>query len=131
MMSDGRSLQPSNPFDPGYFKSDDLAVFGLYGAGGFAREVMPFVRAGLSGSSASVATAISSIFFVETRPEKDEINGCSVVSEEQFFLLNCKDRYFNVAIADSKFREAIATECISKGAIPISIRSPKSHSIRL
>jgi len=98
-------------------------LFGLYGAGGFAREVMPFVAESLSKG----AQAFSQIVLVETNPQKTEINGYPLLSEKAFFEIECSERYFNVAIADSKTRERIAAECLAKGALPLSLRSP--HAI--
>lgn len=101
-------------------------VFGLYGAGGFAREVMPFVREHLSRTSVVGDIEDCGIFFIETNPTKTEVNGYPLISEEDFFNLDCEQRYFNVAIADSITREKFAAQCIAKGAKPISIESKNS-----
>lgn len=101
-------------------------IFGLYGAGGFAREVMPFVTECVHFVKQSSCDEKKKIFFVETDPKKQEVNGYSLISEHEFFGIECKERYFNIAIADSAAREMIASECIAKGAKPVSILSPQS-----
>lgn len=98
-------------------------VFGLYGAGGFAREVMPFAKHHLS----LIHKKLDSVFFIETHPNKNQVNNYPVLSEKYFLEIICNQKLFNIAIGDSKARERIANECQSKGAKPISIQSP--HAI--
>ena len=102
-------------------------IFGLFGAGGYAREIMPLVEHSISMATKDIIKSSFQIFFVETDPIADEINGYPLISEAHFFAIECDRRYFNIPIADSKKRERIATDCIAKGAIPMSIKSP--HSI--
>ena len=101
------------------------AIFGLYGAGGFAREVMPLCRQQLRFMSEQIESG-PDIYFVETQPHTKELNGVSVISEQEFFELKCDERLFNVAIADSRIREQIADICLRRGGTPISLRSRDS-----
>lgn len=97
-------------------------IFGLFGAGGFAREVMPIVdKDSLPGSGYNDIE----LYFVETHSELSEINGYKVISEDHFFSIQCKEKFFNIAIGDSKLREKIATKCIMNGAKPINLNSNK------
>lgn len=102
-------------------------LLGIYGAGGFAREVMPFVADYISMIDGPSEEDCYKIFFVETNPQKDEVNGYPLISEDEFLRIECDERYFNIAIGDSKVRERIAEKCIDRGAQPITIQSP--HSI--
>lgn len=97
-------------------------IFGLFGAGGFAREVMPIV--GKDSLSRSDHNDME-LYFVEMEPEYSEINGYDVISEEQFFSIQCKEKFFNIAIGDSKLREIIANKCIMNGAKPLHLNSKK------
>ena len=45
-------------------------VFGLYGAGGFAREVMPFVTEYISIVTQANTEVTHQIYFVETSPKR-------------------------------------------------------------
>jgi sugar O-acyltransferase (sialic acid O-acetyltransferase NeuD family) len=101
-------------------------VFGLYGAGGFAREVMPIVKEYISLLTQTSAKEEYRIFFVETDKTKTELNDYPLISENDFFNIECEERYFNVAIADSRERERIADICIARGAKPMSISSSNS-----
>ncbi len=99
-------------------------VLGVYGAGGFGREVMPFAVEYLS--AITQMSFSKQVYFIETNPQAKEVNGVPLISEQEFFNLECEERLFNIAIADSKARERIANECISKGAKPFSLMSPDS-----
>ena len=98
-------------------------VVGLYGAGGFAREVMPVLEEYLSATLRSNTSFQVSTFFVETKPEKSTVNGYPLISETDFFKIDCSQRLFNVAIGDSKVRERIAHACLENGAKPLTIQS--------
>lgn len=107
--------------------SHSKIIFGLYGAGGFAREVMPIVSELISKNPQAKTEEIDQIYFVERNPKTKEINGYPLISEKNFFELECSERFFNIAISDTKIREQIANELVSKGAKPMSVQS--SHSI--
>jgi sugar O-acyltransferase (sialic acid O-acetyltransferase NeuD family) len=102
-------------------------VFGLFGAGGYAREVMPLAARCISIATQEAIEATRQMFFVEKDPRQDRVNGYPLISEAEFFEIECDEHYFNIAIAESRKRESIATKCIAKGAKPMSIQSP--HSI--
>jgi sugar O-acyltransferase (sialic acid O-acetyltransferase NeuD family) len=101
-------------------------VFGLFGSGGFAREVMPMARQSLSASGKMSQTLSDQIYFVDAEPEKNEINGYRVASEEDFFSLKADELHFNIAVGDSKLREKIAKACLQRSAKPLTLRSPQA-----
>ena len=108
-------------------RRDGKTIFGLYGAGGFAREVMPLVVEHVARVGRDVPGGDFEIFLVETEVQQAEVNGYRVVSENEFFDIDCCERLFNVAIGDSQARATIAQRCIARGASPMSLRS--NHSI--
>lgn len=96
--------------------------FGLVGAGGFGREVMPLWR--LQVGRLSVEDRGNFHFVAE-----DEIVDCALASDVNGVPL-CKlsefmgmggRGFFNVAIGDSRARERIAVACEQEGLIPQSI----------
>ncbi|GAP37527.1 acetyltransferase [Piscinibacter sakaiensis] len=89
-------------------------LFGLYGAGGFAREVMPIARQQLESSGWTLV-------FVETQPVADAANGLPILSEDAFFATAARERGFAVAIADSAARQSIAERCEARGARPMTL----------
>lgn len=94
-------------------------VFGLVGAGGFAREVMPLIQ------HSHIKELYEEIFFVESNPKATEVNGIRVLSENAFLKLE-KEKSFNVAIGDSKTRNEICERLINCGAELVSIHADNS-----
>lgn len=102
-------------------------LFGLLGAGGFGREVMPYTRA-------SVAAALDidgdrlDLFFVETgMPERPVVNGHPVISLDVFNALP-SEKHFNIAVGDGRARETLRAQVIAS-AKPLTLRSP--HALDL
>lgn len=91
-------------------------LFGLYGAGGFGRGMMPVVREQL-------ARAGWQVVFIETQPVLAEVNGVALWSEDRFFETSCDERGFAVAIADSRARQRIAERCQARGAHALSLQA--------
>ena len=97
------------------------SVFGLYGAGGFGREVMPFARACATAEGASNAC------FVETIPGSWRlVNGTPILNDNEFLQQTGVRKFFNIAISDSKVREYIADNCRTQGATPLMLRAENS-----
>jgi len=108
----------------GGFSGDD--VRGIFGAGGFAREVMPLALECLRAGRGKDPTLARRVFFVALNPAASALNGHPLVSEDAFFRLACRDRFFVVAIADSRTRERVVQGCIARGAKPLAIRAPNA-----
>ena len=88
---------------------------------------MPIVSQFFSKTTQANTEVSHQIYFVETSPKVNELNGYPLISERDFLELECSERFFNIAIGDSKVRERIANELVSKGTKPKSVQSP--HSI--
>lgn len=82
-------------------------LFGLIGAGGFAREVMPF--------AAKVLKNKAKLAFVETDPARATVNGYDLISEDSFAAADHVSKIFNIAVTDSKVRENFARKYIALG----------------
>ena len=96
------------------------SYYGIIGAGGYGREVMPLARLQLQGE---VTARNAELFFVvdeviDPRP----VNGYSIISLNDFLSLPSR-RYFNIAISDSKVRERISAICLDFGAAPFTIKA--------
>lgn len=94
-----------------------MAIYGIFGAGGFGREVMPLARSMLATSQLN--TPYELVFVVDSL-EATEINGHRVLSTDQF-LGSSSPKHFNVAVAESTAREMIASRLSAEGAMPFSI----------
>jgi sugar O-acyltransferase (sialic acid O-acetyltransferase NeuD family) len=93
-------------------------LYAIVGAGGFGREVMPIAVE----MFAAQGTANFELVFVDERPSVASINGHRVMTPSDF-LAASQAKHFNIAIADYRVREKIATEYAAAGAQPFSIRA--------
>lgn len=96
-------------------------IYGLVGAGGHGREVMPMLR--LMLNEKFEAGSIELFFVVEGAAEVAEVNGYPVITLNEFYKLP-NPKQFNVAIADSKVRARIAADCLKHGVQPFSVFAP-------
>jgi sugar O-acyltransferase (sialic acid O-acetyltransferase NeuD family) len=86
-------------------------LIGIFGAGGYAREVAGFA-----------SREHANLVFVDLSPVEKTVNGFPVISEEEFFSRS-EPKWFNVAIARADIRRKIVSECINKGAIPLTLKA--------
>ena len=94
-------------------------LHGILGAGGFAREVMPIAETQLISSG---LLKNSELVFVVDEPRHAEINGRRIISTDEFLAAK-GDKYFNIAIADSRVRERLAELLLADGATPFAVSS--------
>ena len=87
------------------------AIFGVYGASGYGREVMPLARAQL----VLKGIAPSQLFFIDDAPQTDIVNGHRVVSYADFLGMGQGERQVVLAIANSAVREKLAMRLDADG----------------
>ena len=95
-----------------------MILYGIVGAGGFGREVMPVAQSMLDLSPQDDAELV---FVVEQGPT-GEVNGRKIISAEAF-LSDPREKKFNIAIGDDAARARIAEAFKARGAVPFSIRA--------
>lgn len=95
-------------------------LFGIFGTGGFGREVMPMARNYISQRYSHLSAKDVSIVFVETEPTLEVINNASVLSEFDFINAPAKDKFFNIAIGSSIARDNVAKRLTTAGCQPFS-----------
>ena len=98
-----------------------MKLYGIIGAGGFAREVMPIARYFVNYIYGS--HDVEFVFVVENLDKQTIINGHKVISETDFLSYNANEKYFNIAIANSQARERIANMLINSNISPFSIQA--------
>ena len=107
-------------------KSTSEVVFGLFGTGGFAREVMPFAREFLSALARDEKWPPIQVYFVDKTPKRSPVNDVAAICEEEFLAMKCGRKFFNIAIADSIIREQIAERCVEAGVKPLTVGARES-----
>ena len=106
-------------------------LYGLIGAGGFGREVMPLLRHQVGTTHGPGGAELA--FVVEddhgrAAGAQDRTNGVRIICMTEFHTFPGK-RYFNIAVANSEARERIARECQARGAHPVTIFAANALSL--
>lgn len=99
----------------------EKVVIGLFGTSGFAREVMPLLAGMVNRASASIPNVQFSLSFVDGSWGAPSLNGYPVISDDEFYEVDSDQKYFNMAIANSRIREKIAEKSFANGVTPLSI----------
>ena len=90
-------------------------LFGVYGASGFGREVMPLVVRQLGDQSDT------RFVFVDDAPPSDSLNGYPVLTYAQLLASDADTRQVVLAIANSTVREKLVSRCSSDGVQVLSV----------
>lgn len=101
-----------------------MKLYGLVGAGGFGREVMPLVNHFLKLTEQHSEYKI--VFVVELKTTESIVNGYNILNIDEFFSYPADQKYFNIAIANHVNRKRIAELMIQKGAKPFRINAANS-----
>lgn len=99
----------------------DKPLYGIVGAGGFGREVMPVAEQMLAAQGAGGHELVFVVEFGDTAP----VNGHRVLTMDAFTAAG-GERHFNIAIAGHAARRRIALKLIDAGARPFAIVAPNS-----
>lgn len=95
------------------------ALYGVYGAAGFGREIMPILRAGLSSRGENATRLV----FIDDGDVGREINTHRVVKLGEFCDVAASSRHVAIAISDSRIREKLWHACSARSIQPLSIRA--------
>jgi len=102
-----------------------MDLFGIFGTGGYGREVMPLAR--ICAEQLAAAAEFDVVFVQDyVSDPSSSCNGHRVVSTEEFAAMHVDRKYFNVAVADGKIREGITERLRGTGAMPFAVRSSQS-----
>lgn len=100
-----------------------MKLYGIVGAGGFGREVMPLAETMLKNSFEETDYKL---VFIDQKIQQKIINDHTVMSLEEFLAEEAAEKYFNIAITDSKIRKKIADSFIEKNIQPFTIHALSS-----
>ena len=102
----------------------DTKIYGIYGIGGFAREVAPVLNAYLK----SINDNFEIYFISELESEigLKEINSYKIMSFENFLKINSQEKYISLAISNSQLRMKVSKKCKSNNLKFFNIVSTNS-----
>lgn len=95
------------------------AIYGVYGASGCGRGVLPVARAQLAKRLAQG----DELVFVDDREARADLNGHRVLSYAQFLAELSGDKRITLAIASSAVRERLAARCQADGVGFFQVRA--------
>lgn len=107
-----------------------MKLYGIVGAGGFGREVMPLARLPIKSEHSDPGNS-ELVFVVEDNFEiaQKTVNGHRVISMSEFLSAPVAERYFNIAIGNSQARERIANSIPRELARPFMITASTHVSL--
>ncbi|HZJ95128.1 MAG TPA: acetyltransferase [Thiopseudomonas sp.] len=94
-------------------------LYGIYGASGLGKQVMPLAREQLGLTS---QTTDYELVFIDDNPPQSEVNGNKVLTWEQFLRESASEKKVAISIANSKIREKISEKISREGVLPWSIQ---------
>jgi len=80
-----------------------LEIHGVFGAGGYGREVMPLARMQLL----NLKKRLDNLYFVVDNPEMEEVNGAKVISLTDFIRIDAEKKYLSIAVGNGMFRASL------------------------
>ncbi len=97
-----------------------MKLYGIVGAGGFGREVMPLAETMLK---TRLPKEDYELVFVDQHPSLALKNGIKVISFDDFFTHQADEKFFNITIASYAARENIAAMMQEKNIAPFAIEA--------
>lgn len=98
-------------------------LFGIYGVGGFSREVMPILISMKSRSKEDICFVTDK----EYLPDNNVINGYKVLSYEDFKSADVDEKYITIAISNYETRKKIYEKCTADKIVHYTLISDDSH----
>jgi len=90
-------------------------IYGVYGASGFGKEVIPLVYASLKEPS--------NLFFIDDIPKKKFLMGYKILTFEEFLAINADNYYVTIAIANGYIRKKLTEKCIKNGVKLFNVKA--------
>lgn len=97
-----------------------MNLYGIVGAGGFGREVIPIAQKMLEEQFSSFEFKL---VFVDENRKQNFLNNYPVFTPEEFHADPSKQRFFNVAIAGAEARKKLVEQMTRRGAKPFQIKA--------
>lgn len=90
-------------------------IYGIYGASGLGKEVMPLLQQQLQTAK--------ECYFIDDAKSQETLNGYRVLTLQEFLKIEADEYCVNIAIANSKIREMLTDKCLKQGIKIIDIKA--------
>lgn len=94
-------------------------AIGVYGYGGFGREVLPLVNRQLQAEGDQE----DAVYFIDDAEGAEEVNGVPVVDFDTFRALPAASHAVSIAVADGKIRRTLSDRCREAGVALLGVRA--------
>ncbi|HZF15712.1 MAG TPA: acetyltransferase [Steroidobacteraceae bacterium] len=101
-------------------ESVSLPLFGIYGASGCGRGILPVAAQMLT---ARLGNCAYELVFVDDDPPSPTVNGRRVLTYREFVASDAQSRAMCIAISNSRVRERLLDRCVSDGVDSLSVRA--------
>lgn len=95
-----------------------LPLYGVFGASGCGRGIMPLLRAQLQQMA-----SMDQLVFIDDAPPATQLNGHAVLTWAEFLARPASQRSVALAIANSFIREALAQRCQAVGVELLTVQA--------
>ncbi len=96
-----------------------LPLYGVYGAAGCGRSIMPVARQQLMAQGVDPVRLV----FIDDVATEESINDQRVLAYDGFLNEGASDRFVAIAIADGEVRELLAAKCSADQVSPWSVQA--------
>lgn len=100
-------------------------LFGVYGASGCGRGIMPLAREEVSRRGVE----LDRLVFIDDAAAETHVNGHGVMTYKQFLAVSAASRFAALAIANSRVRERLANACVADGVSLWSLTASNAVSM--
>jgi sugar O-acyltransferase (sialic acid O-acetyltransferase NeuD family) len=98
----------------GRMVEEKMTLYGVYGAGGSGRGIMPLARSELRARGLEAARLV----FIDDAKAGTVVNGQDVISGQSFLTDKSTEKFAAIAIANSRIRSQLDAELVAAGVKP-------------
>jgi len=104
-------------------------LIGVFGSGGFGREIMPLISEECT-CSPQLQASVRTVFVVDDATCATEVNGHQQMSLEDFCLSRAQSKSIAISVGDGRLRKGIYKRVIEKGIPLLSIKASSSVQLQ-
>ena len=108
-----------------------MNIYGIFGSGGFGREVLPLVKDSVITQELPFSANDRIVFIVDDqyKPADQRINGVEVTTLSEFANADAKNKFFSIAISAPQKRKSVSERLIAEGLSPFCIKATTHKSL--
>ena len=101
-------------------------VIGIFGAGGHGKETLTILQ-DRKWLSQNPFFRNADVVFIESAPNSSYLRGIPILSESDYFQLNCNKKFVTLALGDPNDREIVAERFLNSNIQNLNVVSTEAH----